>query len=230
MKLLLHIATLSLVMLLFSCNEDQPAHSSDSTDGTQQHAHLKDKSENIAPNEIAFNSTDRSGKKQGKWMTKHRNGLPGYEYWRNDTLHGYFKFWYQDSTKLFEEGWHSKGRLDSFLFIYERGKLKGVSKFEDGSWQWIGFPSDAQYILPEKSFGMKAGSVYVDCPYANKKTWYRGLFVNRKPSGIHYSYREDGSLRYKYDYDSKQVLYYDKNGQLIDTMSMERCGGVPAGK
>ena len=162
------------------------------------------------------NKKDKQGRKQGVWDVKQNGYLKGYETYLNDTLHGKFNHWINYEGQIIK-GQYTHGLEDGLWKSYEnKTDLVMVVKYKQGKELWMGFPlADTAYSTPMKGFAVYSDSILIECPYDNGKIWYRGLYINKKPVGIHYMYYPNGKLRYEHDYATARIKVYDKNGKFL---------------
>lgn len=167
------------------------------------------------------NKKDKQGRKQGVWDFKQNGYIKGYETYLNDTLHGKFNQWINGPEQI-ATGQYIHGLKDGLWKWYDKTELLMVVKYELGKELWSGYPlADTAYSTPIKGFGLNSDSILIECPYSNGKIWYRGLYINKKPVGIHYIYYPNGKLRFEHDYATARVKVYDKNGKFL----LEKAGG-----
>jgi hypothetical protein len=91
-------------------------------------------------------------------------------------------------------------------------------EWENNRAVWHGYPAaDNEYHTPIKGFIIETDrdSVLVKCPYANDTIWYVGLYVHKKPVGIHRMYYENGKPKFEHDYLTSKIKVYDITGKLI---------------
>lgn len=176
--------------------------------------------------EDSINYTDKSGLKQGKWITR---GLKGevveIKSYKNDTLHGLYQK--LDGTPFDEN--YVMGKKEGYKYVYykNRNRLMSVSYFENDSSIWIGFPAaNEDFLIPIKHFHSNRDSVFIRAPYENGKTWYEGYFC-LNPSkmnngrimtycyGLHKIYFRNGKLKGVVDYIKQTIQEFDSLGNEL---------------
>ncbi|TND09091.1 MAG: hypothetical protein FD123_1494 [Bacteroidetes bacterium] len=212
-----------LILILSSCGAEHKS----GQDTAQKPVHKQAdtaQTKSASTDTVAYNQRDQLGCKQGKWFYQFQ-GNDGYQYWKNDTLNGYFRQWYKDSTEfLVIEGYYKNGQFDGLQFRFDAGvRLPRTAFFyREGKVLWSVFVGpEAIYTMHIKGIGISTDdSTFIDCPYGiNQKTFYQGWLVNKKPVGIHKNFREDGTLRYDINYDKKMIYHYDRNGKILRKVS-----------
>ena len=165
---------------------------------------------------IEYNSRnvyDVNHLKQGVWDIKKNGKIKGFQTYKNDTLHGEYSEWFHYPGQ-YQTGYYYKGNKDRLLKIFDDSFLTAIVKFDKGKQIWMGFTIDSLYPKPIKGFGMVYDSVYVECPFANDTIWYKGLFLHKKPVGIHKVYFRNGKPRFEYNYSTLQIKTFDTLGKF----------------
>lgn len=165
------------------------------------------------------NILDHNNLKQGSWDFVENGVVKGFQTFRNDTLHGPSRYWINYPGQIMEHEFYRGKEHGLRKHIDERG-LFMVVKLEMGKVIWTAFPlADSNYPKPVKGMTVSEDSVYVECPYANDTIWYRGLFLNSKPAGVHKMYYPNGKPRFEYDYTASKIKTFDSTGVLISDCS-----------
>ncbi|CAN5308209.1 hypothetical protein BH09BAC5_BH09BAC5_15360 [soil metagenome] len=163
-----------------------------------------------------LNSKDAKGRRQGKWDHYWNGNITGFDTYKDNKLDGPYSYWTASPGQM-NEGQYKKGlRVGLQRYYYKNGEYKGVIAFDNDSILWYGFPTaDMYYDEPIKGFGIYSDSIFVECPYRNGTIWYKGLFVNKKPTGIHKMYYPNGNIRFLRDYNTQIVSVFDSTGKFI---------------
>jgi hypothetical protein len=167
-------------------------------------------------NILQKNQRDKQGRKQGLWEIKQKY-VKGFETYTNDTLNGAFKR--LENYYIFE-GQYKKG-LKEGLWKWKEYEIDTtlimVVLYKDGKDIWMGFPlADSDFHSPVKGFNVYVDSIFIRCPYFNNTIWYEGLFMNRKPVGIHKMYYSNGKIKFEHNYATARIKVYDKNGRFVE--------------
>lgn len=221
-----YFLVLSFILLLFSCGNKEHPHSDPQPQVRKTNedtaAVLPGQTSETKNEKSAVNRRDASGRKQGKWLDK-PGGFDGYAYWMNDTLNGPFFEWSGDSiSRKLCRGNYRKGKPDGLIFRFyleeQSYASQGVTYYSEGKSRWMAWPGEAIYAMPIKGIRIDDDdSVWVSCPYGpGLGKYYEGLFIRKKPAGVHLTWRPDGSLRFKVDYEKKKVFYIDRKGGYED--------------
>ena len=169
-----------------------------------------------------LNFIDINGLKQGLWEERGwKNTLVSHVSYVNDIAHGPY---------VIKEGYYKIG-----TFI--NGKKEGVERwtytldspdndlvviyFEDDSIQWQAHPAaDHDQLIPVKGIDVFVDSSMVEVPFYNGQTWYKGLYIDNKPKGIHTIYYPNGKLQGWVNYDLLQAESFDSLGNFVSRDSV----------
>jgi hypothetical protein len=161
------------------------------------------------------NQKDKEGRKQGVWDYYERGVLAGYETYEHGVLDGPRKAWVNSPAQMLI-GQYVKGlKAGLWKHVDNDTNLVMVISYKSGEEIWWGFPyADHNYHSPIKGFNIKSDSVLVQCPYENDTTWYEGLFINKRPVGIHKMYHPNGKLKFEHNYITGKIKLYDTDGKF----------------
>jgi len=205
---------LILILFLFvSCDRNNSSNKKNIASHSIKSDRIKHQ---LAINSNNINQRDKNNLKQGTWQVIKNGKIKGFETYKNDTLNGIYSYWLNYPGQ-YHTGNYSNGKKNGFLKIYEDSSLTAIVKYNKGTQEYMGFLGDSQYPKPIKGFGMTLDSILVNCPYDNDTIWYSGLFLHKKPVGIHKTYFPNGQLKFEYDYQTLKIKAFDKNGKLIYT-------------
>jgi antitoxin component YwqK of YwqJK toxin-antitoxin module len=218
MRTLLFILTLGL----FSCN---------STEKKQVNAASTDLSKDtiISDTTTVFkkNMYDINHYKQGQWDIKKNGKIKGYETFKNDTLDGPYREWINYPGQIVT-GQYKMGLQHGLQKHFENdSQVVMISNFNMGKILWTGFLGNAGYPKPPKGFHIHKDSILVECPYSNDTIWYRGVFINKKPVGIHKMFYPNGKPRFEYNYSNEKIKVFDKNGTFIKEVKDDYSFNIP---
>lgn len=161
------------------------------------------------------NFYDANHLKQGVWDFIENKKIKGYQTFKNDTLHGPSRHWNNYPEQIITQEFY-KGIEHGLRKYFDEKSLTMVVKFSMGKQLWTAFPSvDARFPKPVKGGHVALDSVYIECPYANDTIWYRGLYLNHKPVGIHKMYFPNGRPRFEYNYSTLKIRTFDSSGKLV---------------
>ncbi len=170
-----------------------------------------------------LNKTDSSGKKQGNWVKKDKNGGLIYEgQFKDDKPFGLFKYYYPDGTKKSEMVFSENGNIGRAKAYDFNGKLMAAGKYigekKDSTWKYF---AAAGWVISEEVYknGKKEGPVKNFYEDGNISGEY--LYKNDKRNGTCTEYYPDKSLKMQSAYvnDSIQgkTTYYFPGGTISAT-------------
>jgi antitoxin component YwqK of YwqJK toxin-antitoxin module len=166
--------------------------------------------------EIQKNILDSNNQKQGVWDIVKNNKIQGFQTYKNDTLNGPYRKSPTNYPGQIEIGNFLSGLENGPIKYYEKDtQLSSVINFRLGKKLWMGFLGNSSYPKPPKGFLIFVDSIFVECPYSNDTIWYKGLFLNKKPVGIHKMFYENGHLKFEYNYSNKKIKVFDRSGKLM---------------
>ncbi|PHR46532.1 MAG: hypothetical protein COA32_10330 [Fluviicola sp.] len=177
----------------------------------------------LCDKENRINYIDSNNLKQGKWITKgYKNKVVKIETFKNDTLNGYWFNW----DGMQEDGNYSKGKKDGYFRVYygDRSELvvMQLKYIANDSIIWSGAPAaDSESAFPVKGFKVYKDSVLVKAPHVNGELWYKGLFIENEPKGIHSIFDRNGKLLARMNYKDSTVRFTNQaNDEFIETSKM----------
>jgi antitoxin component YwqK of YwqJK toxin-antitoxin module len=114
------------------------------------------------------------------------------------------------------------GKKDGYFRIYYGDRSNQVvahlQLYKKDSLIWSAFPAaDSESTFPVKGFTAYSDSVLVQAPYVNGELWYKGLFVEYEPKGIHSIFDRNGKLLARTNYaDSTVTLTKHADDEFIE--------------
>ncbi|MEW6470064.1 MAG: hypothetical protein AB1458_14145 [Bacteroidota bacterium] len=169
-----------------------------------------------------LNVTDKSGKKQGRWIKKHPNGKVFYEgQFKDDIPYGRFKYYYQSGELQTIVVFSDKGQTRRAKMYHKNGKLMAEGKYtgekRDSVWR---FYNDMGYYISSEPYkdGKKEGVAYT---YFSDSSGVWGVaelitYKNDVKNGLWQQFYPDSSKKTSANYlnglmDGKATYYYPGN-------------------
>ena len=160
------------------------------------------------------NYRDTNGWKQGVWDIYKNGVLKGFETYSNDTLDGLAESWINYPGQRIRGSYEHGSKTGCWMHFENDSNLVMVVSYENDNAIWTGFPlADYNYPKPVKGFSIESDSVLIECPHANNVIWYRGLFLKKKPVGLHRMYYPNGNIKFECDYSTGRTKQFDVNGR-----------------
>jgi len=207
-----------LTFFFIACNSNTPVENVPSNIGTVQA--LTDDTltaQNNTTIEAKKNCTDGNGLKQGIWDFIEKGQVKGFVTYKNNKLHGLSRHWINYPEQIVEGNYINGIKIGLWKHYYDSKNLMLVKEYKNDTILWIGFPAaDKEFHTPVKGFSIYTDSIVIQCPHLNGTTWYKGLFINKKPIGIHYMYYPNGKIRFEHNYSTNTIKIYDLTGKLTE--------------
>ena len=161
----------------------------------------------------SLNCFDSNGWKQGRHITKNKWDITLEDAtYVNDTIVGYFSYW--DGMR--KDGFYENGKKNGNWNWYSDGTILLITHYENDSIIWHApYIANKEAVIPHKDFSPVANKFYMKAPHPNGNLWYEGLYVNKKPVGIHKVYFENGKQKGLIDYSKLFFEEYDTDGKII---------------
>jgi hypothetical protein len=160
------------------------------------------------------NYRDSAGWKQGVWDIYENSVLKGFETYSNDTLDGLSECWRNNPGQRIHGSYKDGSKTGCWMHFENDSNLVMVVNYQEGTHLWTGFPlADYNYPKPVKGFSIESDSILIECPHANGMIWYRGLFLKKKPVGLHKMYYPNGNIKFEHDYSTGIIREFDVNGR-----------------
>lgn len=165
----------------------------------------------------SINYTDNQGLRQGVWEERGwKNKLISRVFYIDDIENGPY---------IISDGYYKVGN-------YNQGKKHGVERwtytlevpdndlvvlmFDNDSILWQAHPAaDAGQLIPTKGIRLFNDSVLVNIPFSNGVIWYKGLYINKQPKGIHKIFYPNGELQGWVNYELLQAESFDSLGNFV---------------
>lgn len=161
-----------------------------------------------------INQRDELGRKQGIWYIYDKETKLVYEVanYKNDTLQGYFEYYWHTTGGVSSKGYFKDGKIDSLHTAYwENGQERGRAYYENGLLNGVAITHDKNGNLTSqiRYINGKRDSTYTDMYIDPNIEW-----DNDRPVKIDTIYTQEMNGKYE-----KYAIYRDNN--LVQEYNLE---------
>lgn len=207
---------LALVLLSYSCNNENQEGEQHTTEQTADHQETKPK----------LNYTDANHLRQGRWETYVDDRLWQEEFYIDGQKDGTcFEYLPNEEVKATD---YSHGIQTGFAIRYKKGEdvATEAAYWQMGLQHWSVNPAElVSQMIPKSGFQVLVPSANLKVSYVSGELLYEGKVVQKeneqgKPVGLHKLHYKKGGIKAEIDYDAMELRTFAPDGTLQNTTSL----------